>query len=318
MRSESSSARFAANTSSGFYESQIMRNEPGDCLHDGWPGTATTLTALLARDAYIHTARGIAVMPCRLRWPFFPSHHIGGLPDVDGWLTGPDTWRASLAAGPPQSSAAPSFPQTERCVASDLCEVPIGTQQQGSGIETRLGDHAVDRSAHRSTFRPQSTEQACRAHMASHIGTNDRQCGENALRLSEPRVGTKSLENLRDDYRKNGNVLLLLKRQFEAFYVRRLGSIEKICPGVGIDDNHFRTVRDDRETSMPPSQVSRPRRRRIDLYNCPFSTRRRSARSTTSRFVRAPVNRIAFSTSPSSISIFVRPMIRAPFLYTPI
>src|SRR6266568_8769383 len=141
---------------------------------------------------------------------------------------------------------------------------------------------------------------------------NHRQRYEDPPRSLEPCIGPESLENLRDDDWNHRQVLFSLEGCVETRHVRGLDAVEEIRPGVRVNDNHARFVRADLQESTSPSQASLPRRRRRTRYKLPFWTRRRRAISTASRLDLAPVRRLAFSTSASSISMFVRPMLDLP------
>src|SRR6266704_173682 len=137
---------------------------------------------------------------------------------------------------------------------------------------------------------------------------NHRQRYEDPPGSEESCIGPESLENLRDDARNHRQVLFSLERCVEARHVRGLDTVEEIRPGVRVNEDHALDVRAERQESTSPSQASFPRRRRSAWYKLPFWTKRRRAISTASRLDLAPVRRLAFSTSASSISMLVRPM----------
>src|SRR5437867_4391754 len=126
------------------------------------------------------------------------------------------------------------------------------------------------------------------------------QGNENAPSALEAGVRPKSLKDLRDDDRNDSQILLILESAFKSLLMEAADAVKEVSPGVGVDDHHLRVVRSDRQASTSPSHGSFPRRRRIARYSPPLSTRRRSAMATTSRLVRAPVRRMALSTSTSS------------------
>src|SRR6266571_1533894 len=141
---------------------------------------------------------------------------------------------------------------------------------------------------------------------------NHRQRYEDPPGSEESCIGPESLENLRDDARNHRQVLFSLERCVEARHVRGLDTVEEIRPGVRVNEDHALDVRAERQESTSPSQASFPRRRRSAWYKLPFWTKRRRAISTASRLDLAPVRRLAFSTSASSISMFVRPILDLP------
>src|SRR5439155_23351624 len=148
----------------------------------------------------------------------------------------------------------------------------------------------------------ESTVQAGRSHVTVNGRVNHRQRYEDPPRSLKPRICPESLENLGYDDWNHRKVLFFLESCVEARDMRSLDAVEEIRPGVRVNNDHALDARAVRHESTYPFQASFPRRRRSARYKLPFSTNRRRAISTASRLDLAPVRRLAFSTSASSIS----------------
>src|SRR5437867_3967687 len=91
---------------------------------------------------------------------------------------------------------------------------------------------------------------------------NDGQRDEYEPSTLESCVGSEPLKDLREDDRNDRQVFLGFKGSVKALHMRTPDSVEKVDPGIGVDDDHVRVVRADRQVSTSPSHATFPRSRR--------------------------------------------------------
>jgi len=89
----------------------------------------------------------------------------------------------------PGHSAGCLVPQTKRCVAGNVLEVPIWTEEFGFEVEACLRNDAVDGPAHGNSHLPERAEQTRCSNVAIHRRLDHGQGHENSLSLPETLTG---------------------------------------------------------------------------------------------------------------------------------
>ena len=120
----------------------------------------------------------------------------------------------------------------------DVPKVGVRAQQGRVTIDADLSDHAVDGTSNGDSLRTERAKQAGGSDMALEIWLDTRECSQCGVRLVESSRASKSLEHLRNYDWKHGDVFLIREGLVEPFYVRRFGSVEKVHPGIRVDDDH--------------------------------------------------------------------------------
>ena len=192
-------------------------------------------------------------------------------------------------------------------VLLEWVKVSIPMKQRVLLTQAECRNEAVDGLPHRVTAAPKrpivSRRLACQRHAPclEHL-----QLHELPFNLLRHHVVADALQHFAEDDVRQPEALAI-EFGVQPVRLRILRALEVIDPDRGVYDHHaaYFATRSRRDELRSPSQPTWPRKRRMPLWPLVWINRR-SASSTTARFVRRPLLRMACRIRRSSISMFVR------------